>query len=194
MRIQDMDQTESVAWRSTPPLEPPSTPASPSVEAGAPYQFVRVKYLCCCGIKELTGIAYQPPKQVIQDFCFQRTAPDIIAPGYESRPDVEAQRAREVLTNNKFGCAFVLFTQAYLRDTGIGYGDTLKSYIEEQSLGEVSVAGKERNPNSGNIVTIYLWKVDHAALFTWWEKNPVSAVHKKRLLETWKQWKAAHLL
>ena len=195
MRI--LELTPDTEWQSAPPAPPQEStvvPAPTIAEDQAPHSFTKVHYLNCCGIKELHLISYTPPKQVLQDFCFQRTAPEILIPDYAHRPDMQARRMREILSINKFGCAFVLFTQAYLRDTFDGYGDKLSAFIQQNGLGEVTIAGKERNPNSSNIVTAYFWNVNHNALEKWWKANPIGAGHRERLLATWNNWKTAHQL
>lgn len=193
MRVEMSTVAEEI-WKSVPPAAPsPVVVPTPTPPAEAiPYQFVRAHYLGCCGIKELCNIGYIPPKQAIQDFCFQRTAPEILAIDYSGDPVRQAQRTREILNNNKFGCAFVLFTQAYSQDNPDGYGYKLKAYIKNQGLGAVTVAGQERNPNSNNLVTIFIWTINHTALFKWWEKNPISVGHRKSLLIQWESWSQRH--
>ena len=183
-------------WTSVPPTPLPEAPSP--VASPEPYVFVNVHALHCCGIKELKGIVTVQPKQAIQDFCFQRTAPECVTPASYSAL-VRERMAADHVNRYKFGCAFVLFTQAFITDPPRttdqrGYGDTLSTFIQQQGLGAVTIAGKERNPNSGNIVTVFLWKVDHTALGTWWKANPVSVPHKERLLLNWNTWKNAHQL
>ena len=176
MRIQDTDYSPDTSVTST------------STSNEYPRNHVLVHHLHCCGIKELKGISYVTPKDAIQDFCFQRTAPDVIADGYTGTH--QSQMVRDILVRQKFGCAFVIFTHASPKGPMSGsYGENLKAYIIEQKLGNVTIAGKERNPNSGNIVTVYLWAVNHDALFSWWEKNPMSELDRKNLFDAFTVWK-----
>ena len=173
---------------STPPPLPPPTPQADTFSP----TFVLSHYLHCCGIKELKGISYVKPQQAVQDFCFQRTAPEIIVASYiTTSRDLQAFQQ---LRRQRFGCAFVLFTQAYAGDRTDGYGDTLSAFIHTHGLGDVTIGGKGVNPNTGNIVTVYLWKVNHNALERWWGENPISPAHREQLLKAHKMWNAEHLL
>lgn len=193
MRIQEAQN--EVMWQSVPgPAVSRPCPDPQPVAVAPEYarNHVLVHYLHCCGIKELKGISAVTPKQAVQDFCFQRTAPELIAPTYNG-PNQSA--ARDMLSRQQFGCAFVLFTYAGLGSViPNSYGEELKAFIIEQGLGTVTVAGAERNPNSGNIVTAYLWNVNHTALFKWWKENPYTTKERETLLQNYKIWKESHLL
>lgn len=71
------------------------------------------------------------------------------------------------------GCAFVMFT-----DTGMASrAEEIKRYIAQYNLGKVTVSHTERNPNSGNRLTVYIWAINQEAFANWyategWAKLP----------------------
>lgn len=54
-------------------------------------------------------------------------------------------------------CAFFVFTDIVQR----AYGTSLQKLIEEEGLGKVIKSSPQKNPNSGNMVTTWVWEVNH---------------------------------
>lgn len=47
-------------------------------------------------------------------------------------------------------------------------GDSLRNFITERNLGTVIETASNHNPNSGNMVKVYIWTLDDKALMTWY--------------------------
>lgn len=106
---------------------------------------MRLGMLNCCGIKEMAGISeHRTPDQALRVFL---------------QLNYDQLGHQEQLTG-----AFFIFSQAGSRSH---YGDKLAAYIEEHKLGEVVVVGRKRNPNSGNMVKMFVWMPDVNALKAW---------------------------
>lgn len=87
----------------------------------------------CCGIRELNHV---------QDVS--------------SAKEAIADAARDWFDNDRDG-AFIFYsvTKDYLQK-----GDGIKKYIEKKELGTVFKTRSLRNPNSENLLTMYLWQVN----------------------------------
>jgi len=109
---------------------------------------LNVQILNCCGIQEVTPIASSVhsygPEKVVQD----------IAASY-----------RKGFMNG----TFILFSGIEGSTYG-KYGPILKQFIEDTKLGTVVVSDTKKNPNSNNMLTIYIWQVDRPRLAEWLEK------------------------
>ena len=86
----------------------------------------------CCGLNELHQISYSTIKEIIEDVC-------------ESRYP------------NDDPCPFYLFTEV----THEKYGHELKKFIIKHNLGKVIKTTSRKNPNSGNMITAYIWEVNN---------------------------------
>ena len=73
---------------------------------------------------------------------------------------------REVQTaiGAKGSFAFIIFSDAYREDRG---GALLAKRIVEAGLGEVGESVKTRNPNSGNTICVWVWKVTDSDFTKW---------------------------
>ena len=63
---------------------------------------------------------------------------------------------------------------SYLLFSGVSpheYGSNFMKFILENDLGTVIKTDPNRNPNSGRLVTIYLWTVNRDKVLGWWEAN-----------------------
>lgn len=69
----------------------------------------------------------------------------------------------EMRRRDKF--RFVIFTDINKRT----YGSRLAAYIVEHKLGDVIETGQHKNPNSRNMVRVWVWTLDHRALKLWKE-------------------------
>lgn len=95
--------------------------------------------MMCCGVQEIKGINYEgvTPKKIVRDVC-------------------------DLRYYHCFQCAFYIFTDKYSNQRN---GDALMKYIHDNNLGEVTKSHSARNPNSYNIVTVYIWKVHEPNLW-----------------------------
>lgn len=67
---------------------------------------------------------------------------------------------------------YAIFSQAGIgRGQGARYGTNLAAYITRNKLGKVISTGTSINPNSGNLLKVFVWTVDHKALEKWAEKQ-----------------------
>ena len=104
----------------------------------------------CCAVKEITSLSdyksdkYWSPTKALRAF-------GRLAYGYPGAFPFNAN------------FRFVIFTQAGFTgpQAGNGYGDKFAAFITKHQLGEVSMTGPSRNPNSGNMVKVWVWTVDH---------------------------------
>ncbi len=63
--------------------------------------------------------------------------------------------------NDADRCAFVVFSDRSGRGRS---GPALAAFIKRHKLGTVVSTRSKKNPNSGNMITIWVWGVDAAAL------------------------------
>ncbi len=101
----------------------------------------------CCGIAELV------------DIQLARTPEDAILPVYRGTHDQ----------------GIILFSEARLRDNGSltdwkGIGNQIRDFIRAKKLGTVVQLPTTKNPNSGNHVRAYLWRVNRTAMMKWGEE------------------------
>ena len=69
----------------------------------------------------------------------------------------------------RFPAAFFTFTG--VSRTNSAYGERFAEFIEKEGLGTVTASERAKNPNSGNYIRIWTWKIDHPALTKWWAKR-----------------------
>lgn len=98
---------------------------------------MNIGYLACCGIKELANIGGQTPEAIIHYF-----------------------------KGSGVRAAFGVFSQVKNSPYG-AYGDNLVAYIRKHKLGTVRASSEARNPNSGNIIKMWIVKWNHEKLETW---------------------------
>lgn len=82
-------------------------------------------------------------------------------------------------------CGWVVFSQAWRGGTVSlhPYGVTFKDYLEANKLGTVIQLESTLNKNSGNMIDVFLWRVDHEALQKWYHANqPATCAVKMELL------------
>lgn len=113
----------------------------------------------CCGMQELDGISDHPssPKQALLEAC-----EDLI--GYN-----------EELAVGDLDFRLVVFTQATSprsrKDVSKGYGYRMAAFIEANDLGTLVRGRAGVNPNSGNLLTGWLWTVNTINLVRWYNRN-----------------------
>src|ERR1700677_3513802 len=111
--------------------------------------------LGCCGIKEYydlgININSKGVEKVVEEIANQtRPAP----PGGVNYGD---------RLNHQYPCAFILFSAVRSGK----YGSTLHAFIHENKLGEVWETEFKKNPNSNNLIKVYIWGIDRKALDKW---------------------------
>lgn len=164
----------------------------------------------CCGTHEINGLSYQStPERAMLEFCkviypteaenktkWEKACAAAAAAGCHSwdprfTGGMNSGAVYEHTTQySRF--RFAIFTEAVapneLKDTRPGrtYGRRFAKLIEQEKLGSlVSTEKHELNPNSENLVKVWVWGIDHDALKAWyakqmgvtsWEQKPMSAV------------------
>lgn len=112
-------------------------------------------YINCCGIREISGLScHKGPMAAMRSFCnIYPNAPKSYHNPYPS----DQSRFR-----------YAIFSQA----SNSKYGDKFATYIRNQKLGDViETAGKHVNPNSGHVLKVFVWTVDHDAVKLWMKKE-----------------------
>ena len=90
--------------------------------------------LCCCGIKELDGITGNKPETILKDICFD---------WFDDTPR-----------------AFIIFSCV----RGQVSGHNLAHYIKVKRLGKVYKMAAKYNPNSTNVIHVWMWAVNNPKL------------------------------
>lgn len=99
-------------------------------------------YLECCGVAEYHGTASKKtPKDIVDDII------------YHFQDEGERK-------------AFVVFTCAGKKDIDTIGTPTVK-YIRENKLGTVTVTPVHVNPNTGNPIRVYVWKIPKKLMEKW---------------------------
>lgn len=108
-----------------------------------------------CGVTVLMGVSFLHPENIVHKILKERHPKD-------------AKTMRE---------AFVVFSDIDRPDSAYG-GNFLCKYIRENKLGDIIEAGPRMNPNTGNMIKIWIWSPPHESLAT---KNKFMPVHGKIL-------------
>ena len=107
----------------------------------------------CCAIREITQLSLFNDSKAPLLECLLRLEREL----------------REI-----YGIGLTKIPFAYLLFSGVfphQYGPDFKSFILENNLGTVMETRPTRNPNSNNLVIIYIWTVDRDKLMAWWIAN-----------------------
>lgn len=102
--------------------------------------------MMCCGVKEIHGIQ----QQVI---FLNKTGPRKYKHEYEHPADLIA-KIQPLYGGFKNFRPFMIFS-----DNSQSVGESLAKYIKDNKLGSIHRSTEERNDNSGNKITVYLWTV-----------------------------------
>ena len=98
----------------------------------------------CCGLNEIHGVGY-PPKDILL---------------YVGERFVEQEER----------VPFYFFTDT--REVGGGSdGKNLASYITKHKLGRIVQSRYKRNPNSGNMLRVWIWETNKRNFIRWYNKN-----------------------
>lgn len=112
--------------------------------------------MACCGVGELKQIfTEKTPQAVLKVFC-------------KSRVDLAG-------TLN-FNRAFYVFTQAFKKDSSSDQlvarlGEKLEAFIEKNKMGTVVKTVEMANPNTTNMITVFVWSPDTSAVSKWYAKE-----------------------
>lgn len=96
----------------------------------------------CCGVREMSPIGGKTPEQVM----------------WEVQWDFE---------NSGRNCSFMFFTCSDNRgkdEKKKSYGTVLKEFIEKEKLGTVTETTVKLNPNSGNLLQMFMYEPNKSAL------------------------------
>jgi len=105
---------------------------------------MQLDHLNCCGIREISGLC-----------------------GYSTGAAAFKAYLRQTLRCGLTHFRYVIFSQAN-RDEDAGsreeYGENFAAYLRDHKLGDVIETGEYVNPNSGNLLKVWIWTVDHDAV------------------------------
>ena len=111
----------------------------------------------CCGIRELNNLSRDADSQAsIISFglqCYEKHLEGTLKNEYGD--DVRLDR-------DKF--RYGLFSQANspsATPNPATYGERFAAYIASNMLGEVTETGTHKNPNTGNLLKVWVWTIDH---------------------------------
>jgi hypothetical protein len=104
-----------------------------------------IKETSCCGVIELEGIASISPRDAVVEICSQE----------------------DIGGNRYANFRFIIFT-GVVKEL---YGQKLKKYILDNKLGTIIETRAGLNPNSHNIIKVWVWTLDRRALSHWCVKD-----------------------
>lgn len=95
-----------------------------------------------CGASVLSGITHTKPSQIVDKILKERSSTD-------------KKYTRE---------AFVLFSDIDRHPNYETGGNALCRFIKDNKLGDILEAGPRMNPNTGNMIKMWIWSPPHASL------------------------------
>ena len=101
-----------------------------------------MKKLNCCGIIEL------------EDICDMSSKESVF-------------KVADSFFNEDYKSAFIIFTDINKKN----HGESLRAFIKKNKLGSVTKQRAKKNPNSGNMIHLFVWHVNENALLKWYKKN-----------------------
>lgn len=111
------------------------------------------QYLNCCGIREIAMIqTYRKAEDALKQFL-ENTA--LREASYPGEPELHRRQDR---------FRYAIFSQASRRVVNSGYGFNFAELIEKENLGSLSSTDFHRNPNSRNMVKVWIWTIDWDAV------------------------------
>lgn len=122
---------------------------------------INYQSMSCCGVKEITWLSHHPnrPTEALKRLLkpFMAKGRDGWLPNGQMIPRIPA---------------FFIFTQARTEggvDPALDlYGDRFAALLERLNLGEVVRTTEQMNRNSGNQVTVYVWKPNERNIRRWY--------------------------
>jgi hypothetical protein len=126
----------------------------------------------CCGLREISGLSsYSAHTRKMKTIDEHLSV--MYWQVYHKNPDYPTAREN---------WRYAIFTEAWRQDGAqYGYGEAFATYIREHGLGDViETTGEHVNPNSGNVLKVWVWTIDHDAVRPLAES---AYLHQQQLLE-----------
>ena len=105
--------------------------------------------MSCCGLIEIENVSG------LED-------------GYNPNTDIKAELLRGYFDNplcdSPRNRAFAIFTGVVDENGRCSYGGKLATFLKKNRLGRVWTLGTRMNPNSGNMLRMWVWAIDHKAM------------------------------
>jgi hypothetical protein len=92
---------------------------------------------CSCGVSVLSGLKYSTSEEIVHKIL-------------KERHQADSKKIRE---------AFVMFS-----DVVGGPGEQLYAHIKKNNVGEIVEFGPRKNPNTGNMIKLWVWTPPHESL------------------------------
>lgn len=108
-----------------------------------------LNHTACCGLDEIDGID-DTPKNVLVSVC------------EDKYPDREWAEDGDQIGQEQ---AFILFTDNVSDNN---YGVNLAKYIKKNKLGTFTATRARENPNTGNMVRVWVWSPNEKNLKAWY--------------------------
>ena len=134
----------------------------------------------CCGLREFAGLSWigRVYRDSITGFTKTLDEKDIFLSAIKAmwacNPTDQQQRIARGLGVMQagtplIGCAHVFFTQAVggIMTGHVDYGERFEAFLLKNSLGTVQRFGPNRNTNSGNMITTFVWAPNHEAVWNY---------------------------
>lgn len=105
----------------------------------------------CCGLGEVDNINGEKPEEILRNIKnnFKKFYPD------------------DEWGYGEFNGTFLIFSDIRKKK----YGKDLAKYIVKNNLGEVGTLPSNKNPNSGNSLKVWLWRINFITLAEWYKNN-----------------------
>ena len=117
-----------------------------------------LRHMTCCGAREYSGLQ-KTPEESLYIMC-----------NYEI-----------VVGGNNYGgifkCAYIVFTDNNNHTRGI----ELARFIRKRHLGTLINTGQRKNPNSGNLVKLWIWAPNEDAVNKWYNKYHKKVEEERRI-------------
>lgn len=119
---------------------------------------MEIEETTCCGIREFSGLP-EDPFDAIDEIAL-----DIFGQPRNFNGELFERYA------------FVMFSQNDIQEN---LGRNLMEAINDYNLGECTLTGEASNPNTGNTITLFLWKLDHNAIYEYYKKSILNNASRK---------------
>ena len=119
--------------------------------------------LMCCGVKELRGVShFKTPEDVIR-------ALNELTYSRQTIVGVNRQTGKTIYKPEPFSrFRYILFSQARQE---ADYGFRLAAFVRDKQLGSLVETDFHLNPNSGNMLKVWIWTVNHDATEQWLKED-----------------------
>lgn len=124
----------------------------------------------CCGIREISGLSYCRDKKGL--YSAKQAMREVFQQCYGQPPGCQDVKWR-----------YAIFSEANPPDAEapLNYGTKFCAYILENGLGTVIETGNNINPNSENLLKVWVWTMDHDAMRAWGKKSKVRLYMEKKV-------------